>query len=118
MLRFEILNEPQVFRQIDFRKVGIYHDYVIKNISLITDKPLFFCYAFSAALGAINFPWEQTKTKPQTNIRNDMIFEVHPYPPNFLTMRNYKSISSLMNNAALCVGEFNVGTGPFPNRGF
>jgi hypothetical protein len=37
-LGFEILDEPQVFRQVDFRKVGNYHDHIIKNISAITDK--------------------------------------------------------------------------------
>jgi hypothetical protein len=45
-LGFEILNEPQVFRQVDFRKVGNYHDHIIKNISAITDKTLFFLLYF------------------------------------------------------------------------
>jgi len=61
-LGFEILNEPQVFRQVDFRKVGNYHDHIIKNISAITDKTLFFCFTSSSSpLVAINFPWEQAK---------------------------------------------------------
>ena len=107
---FEILNEPQVCRQIDFRKVGNYHDYIIKNISAITDKPLFFCFTFGAALGVINFPWEQAKAKPSANVRNNIILDVHPYPPNFLTMGYYKMVSSLMNNITVCVGEFNAGT--------
>lgn len=109
-LGFEILNEPQVFRQADFRKVGNYCDYMIKNVSLITDKPLFFCFAFSGALGVINFPWEQAKAKPSTNVRNNIIFDIHPYPPNVLTMGYYKLISLLMNNIAIYVGEFNAGT--------
>jgi hypothetical protein len=41
-LGFEILNEPMIFRQADFGKVGIYHDYFIKHISALTDKTLFF----------------------------------------------------------------------------
>lgn len=109
-LGFEILNEPQVFRQVDFRKVGNYHDYIIKNISAITDKPLFFCFTFSAALGVINFPWDQAKAKPSTNVENNIIFDVHPYPPNILTMGYYKLISSLMNKITMCAGEFNAGT--------
>lgn len=106
---FEILNEPQVFRQSDFRKVGNYHDYMIKNISPITDKPLLFCFAFGGTLGVINFPWEQAKTNPSANVQNNIIFDVHPYPPNLLTMGYYKLISSLMNNATMFVGEFNAG---------
>lgn len=107
---FEILNEPQVFRQVDFRKVGNYNDYIIKNISPVTDKPLLFCFTFGGTLGVINFPWEQAKTKPSANVRNTIIFDVHPYPPNFLTMGYYKILSSLMNNVTTYVGEFNAGT--------
>ena len=46
ILGFEILNEPQVFRQVKFKKVANYHDYIIKNISAITDKTLFFLLYF------------------------------------------------------------------------
>ena len=109
-LGFEILNEPQVFRQADFRKVGNYHDYIIKNISVLTDKPLFFCYTYSGTFGVINFPWDQARTKPSINIRNNIIFDVHPYPPNFITIGYYKFISSLMNDVSMYVGEFNAGT--------
>jgi cellulase (glycosyl hydrolase family 5) len=109
-LGFEVLNEPQVFRQADFRKVGNYHDHIIKNVSIITDKPLFFCFTFSAAPGVINLPWEQAKAKPSTNVGNNTIFDVHPYPPNLLTMGYYKRLSTLMDNVTIYVGEFNAGT--------
>jgi hypothetical protein len=109
-LGFEVLNEPQVFRQADFTEVGNYHDYIIKNISPITDKPLFFCFTFSAAISVVNFPWEQAKAKPSVNVGNNIIFDVHPYPPNLLTMGYYKLLSSLMNNVTMYVGEFNAGT--------
>jgi hypothetical protein len=110
-LGFEILNEPQVFRQVDFRKVGNYHDYIIKNISTLTDKILFFCFTSSSdPLTAINFPWEQAKTIPSKNtVRNNIIFDVHPYPPNSLTMGYYKVIASLMKKISMYVGEFNAG---------
>jgi Cellulase (glycosyl hydrolase family 5) len=106
---FEILNEPQVFRQGDFKKVGNYHDYIVKKISMITDKILFFCFTSSASLYAINFPWEQAKTKPSFNVGNNIIFDVHPYPPYVLTMEYYKVLSSLMKNISIYVGEFNAG---------
>ena len=99
-----------MFRQADFRKVGNYHDYIIKNISVLTDKPLFFCYTYSGTFGVINFPWDQARTKPSINIRNNIIFDVHPYPPNFITIGYYKFISSLMNDVSMYVGEFNAGT--------
>jgi hypothetical protein len=97
-LRFEILNEPQVFIQIKFKKVANYHDYIIKNISAITDKTLFFLlyFFFQLPFGATNFPWEQAKTEPSTNLGNNIIFDVHPYPPRSLTMEYYKVISSLI----------------------
>ena len=111
-LGFEILNEPMIFRQADFRKVGIYHDYFVKHISEITDKTLFFCFTSSDPLNTLNVPWEQAKTKPSNNVANKIIFDVHPYPPNSLTMGYYKSICWLMKNIPLYAGEFNAGINP------
>jgi hypothetical protein len=42
---FEILNEPEVYSISHYRKVGHYHDYMIKELRKITEKPLFFCWA-------------------------------------------------------------------------
>ena len=108
-LGFEILNEPMVFRQADFRKVGIYHDYFIKNISASTDKTLFFCFTSSDPLSTLNLPWEQVKTKPSDNVTNNIIFDVHPYPPNSLTMGYYKAACWLMKDIPVYAGEFNAG---------
>ena len=103
-----------VFRQADFRKVGIYHDYLIKNISALTDKTLFFCFTSSDPFSTLNVPWEQAKTKPSDNnaTNNVIIFDVHPYPPNSLTMGYYKSISWMMKNISMYAGEFNAGINP------
>ena len=100
-LGFEILNEPMIFRQADFGKVGIYHDYFIKRISALTDKSLFFCFTSSDPLITLNVPWEQAKTKPTDNVDNKIIFDVHPYPPTSLTMGYYKSICWLMKNISV-----------------
>ena len=111
-LGFEILNEPQVFRQGDFKKVGKYHKYVIDKLETITDMPFFFCFTNSASLFAINLPTEQAKTIPlqsMNNIKNKLIFDVHPYPPSFLLIEFYKLLSLLMNNIPIYVGEFNAG---------
>lgn len=111
-LGFEILNEPMIFRQADFRKVGIYHDYFVKYISELTDKTLFFCFTSSDPLNTLNVPWEQAKTRPSNNVANKIIFDVHSYPPNSLTMGYYKSICWLMKNIPLYAGEFNAGINP------
>ena len=111
-LGFEILNEPMIFRQADFRKVGIYHDYFVKYISELTDKTLFFCFTSLDPLNTLNVPWEQAKTRPSNNVANKIIFDVHPYPPNSLTMGYYKSICWLMKNIPLYAGEFNAGINP------
>jgi hypothetical protein len=108
---FEILNEPQVFRQKDFKIVGNYHYYFLKNLEVLTDKTLFFCYTSSGSSTAINFPWEQAKTKPSIDIKNHVIFDVHPYPPYYVTILYYKLISVLMRNNLLFIGEFNSGIG-------
>ena len=44
-LGFEILNEPEVFLLRDYYKVDVYHDFMVKEIRKITDKPLPFCWA-------------------------------------------------------------------------
>lgn len=110
-LGFEILNEPQVFRQGDFKVVGDYHYYIIKKLEAITDKPFFFCFTNSASLFAINLPTEQAKTIPLStaSIKNNLILDVHPYPPSFLAMEFYKALSLLMNKIPIYIGEFNAG---------
>ena len=94
-LGFEILNEPMIFRQADFGKVGIYHDYFIKHISALTDETFNFCIC-----------------KPAYNVANKIIFDIHPYPPNSLTMGYYKSICWLMKNISVYAWEFNAGINP------
>jgi hypothetical protein len=108
---FEILNEPQVFRQKDFKNVSYYNDFFIKNIAKLTDKTLFFCYTSSGSLKAIDFPWNQSKTKPSIKIKNNIILDIHPYPPNFIISIYYKLISRLLKNIPLFVGEFNSSIG-------
>ena len=108
---YEILNEPQVFRQEDFKKVAVYHDYFLKNLEESTEKTLFFCYTSSGSFTAFDFPWMQTKTNPSINIKNNIVFDVHPYPPYSITMLYYRLISILMKNIPLSVGEFNSGIG-------
>ena len=90
-LGFEILNEPQVFRQGDFKNVGSYHEYIMRNLNTITDKILFLCYTNSASFNAINLPTEQARTISSNNdFRKKIIYDVHPYPPSFLLMEYYK----------------------------
>jgi Cellulase (glycosyl hydrolase family 5) len=107
---FEMLNEPQVFRQGDFKNVGSYHNYILRNLNTITDKILFLCYTNSASFNAINLPTEQARTVPSnSNLKKKIIFDVHPYPPSFLLMEYYKMLSSIIGNTPLYVGEFNAG---------
>lgn len=54
---FEILNEPQIFRQSEFKKVSDYHTFMVENLGKLTYKAFFFSYAVSNSLKAINFPW-------------------------------------------------------------
>src|SRR6185437_9249292 len=39
---FEILNEPQVYNILDYKKIGHYHNYAIRELRDSTNKPLFF----------------------------------------------------------------------------
>ena len=99
-----------MFRQDDFKNVESYHEYIIRNLNTITDKILFLCYTNSASFNAINLPTEQAKTIPlDNNLKNKIIFDVHPYPPSFLLMEYYKILSSIIGNTPLYVGEFNAG---------
>lgn len=109
-LGFEILNEPQIFRLRDYERVGKYHDYIITKLSAITEKTLFFCYTYPSPRISFSSPFYQLKTKPSVKVKNKIIFDVHPYPPWFLTMGYYKAISQLMGKIPVYVGEFNAGT--------
>jgi hypothetical protein len=110
-LGFEMLNEPQVFRQGDFKKVSDYHNYVIAKTACLTDKILIFCYAYAGRITALNFPWIQSKTRPSFPVGNRIMFDIHPYPPYFVVMMYFKLVSKLMKAGRLFVGEYNSGTG-------
>jgi hypothetical protein len=107
---FELLNEPQVFRYGDFKKVSNYHDYLLSGINDLTDKPLIFCYSYSGRLNALNFPWTQAKTKPSLSVRNKIMYDVHPYPPYFIALSYFQLIAKLMKIDTTFVGEYNSGT--------
>jgi hypothetical protein len=111
-LGFEILNEPQVYRQGDFHKVGNYHNYILEKLTKLTDKTFFICCTYPGFLFVINLPEEQAKIKPSliTNMKDKLIYDVHPYPPSLLTMEFYKISSTLMNNIPMYAGEFNSDT--------
>ncbi|MDQ4074512.1 MAG: glycoside hydrolase family 5 protein [Thermoproteota archaeon] len=109
-LGFEILNEPQVFRKDDFKKVSDYHDYVIAKAASLTNKLILFCYAYAGSITALNFPWMQAKTRPSFHVKNKIMFDIHPYPPYYVVMLYFKLVSTLMKTGSLFVGEYNAGT--------
>ena len=108
---FELLNEPQVFRHGDFKKVSKYHDNLLSKVIDITDKPLIFCYSYAGRLLALNFPWIQAKIKPLLPVKNTIIFDIHPYPPYFMAILYFRLVSKLMKIDTVLAGEYNSGTG-------
>jgi len=102
---FEILNEPEVFSLLHYRKVGHYHDYTVRELRKITDKPLFFCWALPH--GVIDTPGLQATVSPST--KNNVIYDGHAYPPSLSRMLYFRSITLLMGNIPLYMGEFNSG---------
>ena len=108
-LGFEILNEPQIFRQVDFKKVGNYHDYIIKNISAITDKTYFFALLLPQ-LHLVQSIFHGSRQR----LGHQLILETISYLMSTrihldLTMEYYKVISSLMKKIPMYVVEFNAG---------
>ncbi len=105
-LGFEILNEPEVFSLSHSRMVGHYHDYMIRELRKITDKPLLFCWALPH--GVFDNPLLQALVRPSTK-DNNIIYDGHAYPPSLSRMIYFKSITALMGNIPLYMGEFNSG---------
>ncbi|WP_458744612.1 cellulase family glycosylhydrolase [Candidatus Nitrosocosmicus sp. T] len=110
-IAFELLNEPQVFRHSDFKKVSKYHDYVLSKVTDLTDKAMIYCYSYAGHLGAFNLPWVQAKIKPSLSVSNKIIFDIHPYPPYYIVMLYFRLILKLMKTGTILVGEYNSGTG-------
>ncbi len=103
---FEVLNEPEVFEMSHYRKVGQYHNYMIKQLRNITNKPLLFCWVLSHEV--IDNPILQALTSP--TIKDDnIIYDAHLYPPSIYRMMYFKLVSILMGNVPLYIGEFNSG---------
>lgn len=106
---FEILNEPQVYRSADFKKVSYYHDFMIDGIARYTEKPIYYSYTYSNSFESLGFPWRQSKIRPSNNLRNNMIYDVHPYPPYRIVLLYYKLVASLMKSETVFAGEYNSG---------
>jgi hypothetical protein len=102
---FEVLNEPEVFEISHYKKVGCYHDYMIKELRKLTDKPLLFCWALPHEV--IDNPILQALTSP--TIKDNLIYDGHSYPPSVFRMIYFKLITLLMRNIPLYIGEFNSG---------
>jgi hypothetical protein len=103
---FEILNEPEVFSISHYRKVGHYHDYIARELRKMTEKPLLFCWALPH--GVFDNPLLQALVRPITK-DNNVIYDGHAYPPSVSRMLYFKSITALMGNIPLYMGEFNSG---------
>jgi hypothetical protein len=103
---FEVLNEPEVFMLSHYKKVGQYHEYMIKEIRKITNKPLMFCWALPH--GAFDNPIHQALVCPNTD--ENIIYDGHAYPPSVNRMIYFKLIKLLMaKKVPLYLGEFNSG---------
>jgi hypothetical protein len=85
------------------RKVGRYHSYATKNLRAISDKPLFFNAAISN--GSIDNPIFQSQVAPNT--RDNVIYDIHMYPPSYYNMQFFRFASSIARNLQIFVGEFN-----------
>lgn len=104
-LGFEILNEPELYNIGHYRKIGIYHEYMVKELRKVTDKPLFFCAAQSH--GLINTAFLQGFTFPIT--RSNVVYDAHVYPPTCSNLIWFKLNALAIGNIPLYIGEFNSG---------
>lgn len=114
-IAIELLNEPQVFRYSDFKKVSKYHDFMVDKIAHVTDKSIIFCYSYTGSNSIINFPWLQAKIRPSylSSIKvkkNKIMFDVHPYPPYNIVMFYFDLLKRLMKIDTMIIGEYNSGT--------
>jgi cellulase (glycosyl hydrolase family 5) len=104
---FEILNESEVFSLSHYNKIRQYHDYMIRELRKITDKPLIFCWALPH--GSFDNPILQASIFPSYHKNNNVIYDGHSYPLSLTRMIYFKLIRRLMGNLPLYIGEFNSG---------
>jgi hypothetical protein len=106
---FEILNEPQVYRSADLKKASYYHNFMIEGITEHTEKSIYFSYVYSNSFGSLGFPWRQARIKPTVDPINQIVFDIHPYPPYQVVLVYYKLVSFFMKNKTIFAGEYNAG---------
>ena len=80
-----------MFEISHYRKVGHYHDYMIKELRKLTDKQLLFCWALPH--GVIDNPVLQALTRPTT--KENVIYDGHSYPPSLSILTNINSLSHI-----------------------
>ena len=77
----------------------------IKELKKITYKPLFFCWALPH--GVMDSPPLHALVSPSQ--KDNVIYDGHAYPPSLSRILYFRSISLLMKNIPLYMGEFNAG---------
>lgn len=102
---FEILNEPELYNISHYRKVGTYHEYMVKELRKITNRPLFFRAPQSHM--SIDTSFLQGLTFPIT--KNNVIYDVHVYPPTYGNLAWFKLNAFAEGNIPVYIGEFNSG---------
>ncbi|CAN5364641.1 hypothetical protein BH18THE2_BH18THE2_29170 [soil metagenome] len=103
---FEVLNEPEVYKISDYKNVGRYHHYIIKELRRITDKSLLFSWALPHG-GVTDNPILQALVSPK--IKDNVLYDSHSYPPSISRMMYFRLISFLMGNIPVYMGEFSSG---------
>ena len=78
---------------------------MVKELRKITNKPLFFCWALPHEV--IDTAISQALVAPTS--KDNVIFDGQSYPPSTTSMAYFKTISLLMGNVSLYIGEFNSG---------
>lgn len=110
LLMFEILNEPEVWRNEDYGRIKAFYDYMIprvRNRMPSWKRNVAICWALPRG-SATDTAGQHTSYFP--TFRNNLIYDCHAYPPSSFRVSYFKAIvSALPERIPLWFGEFNSG---------
>jgi len=109
VLGYEILNEPSVFDDSQYEKVGTYHTYMGEKLRLVTDKTVFFQRASRSDFDYARNPDLEPLVVPSGV--NNIVYTPHLYTPPYPGSQGEKQIERFARYSAewgvpVYIGEF------------
>jgi hypothetical protein len=106
VIGYEILNEPPVYDDSQYQKLGNFHTYVAKRIRTVSNKAIFFERAYPVPGSYSSINWTLSRNIAPIDVDN-IVFAPHRYTAWYSGMfNNFKSLAVYWGGIPVLIGEW------------